>query len=224
MRLQKQFYNRVLEYRIFNSKFLNGLLNYALLFLIATTLAIAPIMTQYALAAEVISTFDAKSKVTSSTINGIPVNAQYYVSYIRGGWYVMDIIAGTSTTHADFDKNAAITDNGNIIIMTSTVTSSTITGLAVGDQVKCTFDNTIAVQTCSNLSKGTSSIASMWFFNPSRQTIPDADTTAPTVSITAPANGATISGTVSVTASASDNVGVAKVVFYVDGVLKSTDT
>jgi hypothetical protein len=34
------------------------------------------------------------------------------------------------------------------------------------------------------------------------------DTTAPTTSITAPANGATVSGTTSVTASASDNVGV----------------
>jgi hypothetical protein len=224
MRLQKQFYNRVLEYNMFTSKFLNGLLNYSLLLLIATTLAIAPIMTQYALAAEVISTFDAKSKVTSSTISGMPLNAQNYVSYIRGGWYVMDIIAGTSSTHADLDKNAAITDNGNIIIMTSTVTSSTISGLAVGDQVKCTFDNTIAVQTCSNLSKGTSSITSMWFFDVRRQTIADEDTTAPTVSITAPANGATISGTISVTASASDNVGVTKVAFYVDGVLKGTDT
>ncbi|MEA2165718.1 MAG: hypothetical protein QOK37_3845 [Thermoanaerobaculia bacterium] len=50
------------------------------------------------------------------------------------------------------------------------------------------------------------------------------DTTAPTVSITAPANGATVSGTVSITASASDNVGVTKVEFYVDGALKSTDT
>ena len=50
------------------------------------------------------------------------------------------------------------------------------------------------------------------------------DTTAPTVSITAPSSGATVSGTVSFTASASDNVGVSKVEFYVDGTLKSTDT
>lgn len=50
------------------------------------------------------------------------------------------------------------------------------------------------------------------------------DTTAPTVSITAPANGATVVGTVSVTATASDNIGVTKVEFYVDSVLKSTDT
>jgi hypothetical protein len=50
------------------------------------------------------------------------------------------------------------------------------------------------------------------------------DTTAPTVSITAPLNGATVNGTVSVNATASDNVGVTKVEFYLDGVLTSTDT
>jgi hypothetical protein len=50
------------------------------------------------------------------------------------------------------------------------------------------------------------------------------DTTPPTVSITSPTNGATVSGTVSVTATASDNVGVTKVEFYLDGALQSTDT
>jgi len=50
------------------------------------------------------------------------------------------------------------------------------------------------------------------------------DITPPTTSITAPLAGATVSSTTSVTASASDNVGVTKVEFYLDGVLKSTDT
>jgi hypothetical protein len=50
------------------------------------------------------------------------------------------------------------------------------------------------------------------------------DTTAPTTSITAPANAATVSGIVNVTANASDNVGVTRVEFWLDGVLKSTDT
>ena len=50
------------------------------------------------------------------------------------------------------------------------------------------------------------------------------ETAAPTVSISSPASNATISGTVSVTASAADNVGVTKVEFYVNGVLKTTDT
>jgi hypothetical protein len=47
----------------------------------------------------------------------------------------------------------------------------------------------------------------------------------PTVSLTAPASNATVSGTVSVTASASDDVGVAGVQFKLDGVnLGSEDT
>lgn len=50
------------------------------------------------------------------------------------------------------------------------------------------------------------------------------DTTPPTTSITAPTSGATVSGTTVVTASASDNVGVTKVEFYLDGALASTVT
>jgi len=46
------------------------------------------------------------------------------------------------------------------------------------------------------------------------------DTTAPTVSVTESGT----SGTVTFTATASDNVGVTKVEFYVDGALKGTDT
>jgi hypothetical protein len=52
------------------------------------------------------------------------------------------------------------------------------------------------------------------------------DTTAPTASITSPANGATLAAgsTVNVTASASDNNLVSSVDFYVDGTKVSTDT
>jgi len=53
---------------------------------------------------------------------------------------------------------------------------------------------------------------------------PVPDTIAPSVSISAPANNATVSGTVSVTASASDIVGVSRVEFYINGSLMVTDT
>src|SRR5438046_4295589 len=46
---------------------------------------------------------------------------------------------------------------------------------------------------------------------------PPPDTTPPTVSITSPSSGSTVSGAVTVTASASDNVGVAGVQFRLDG-------
>jgi hypothetical protein len=51
------------------------------------------------------------------------------------------------------------------------------------------------------------------------------DTIAPTgVTITAPTNGASVTGQVTISASASDNIGVAQVDFYVDGQLRSSDT
>ncbi|MCW2748475.1 MAG: hypothetical protein JWP10_1617, partial [Nocardioidaceae bacterium] len=43
---------------------------------------------------------------------------------------------------------------------------------------------------------------------------PAPDKTAPTVSITSPTSGSTVSGVVSATAFATDNVGVVKVTFY----------
>ena len=47
---------------------------------------------------------------------------------------------------------------------------------------------------------------------------PPTDTTPPTVAITTPVNGATVSGTVGVVATASDDVGVASVQFLLNGV------
>lgn len=45
------------------------------------------------------------------------------------------------------------------------------------------------------------------------------DTTAPSVTIGSPQNGATLSGTVSITATATDNVGVSKMEVLIDGVV-----
>lgn len=50
------------------------------------------------------------------------------------------------------------------------------------------------------------------------------DTTPPTTSITSPVSGATVSGTASVSASASDNVGVTSVQLLVDGAVITTST
>src|SRR6185295_2822114 len=49
-------------------------------------------------------------------------------------------------------------------------------------------------------------------------TVNNIDTTPPSVSMTAPANGSTVSATVTLTANASDNVRVVGVQFKVDGV------
>jgi len=49
------------------------------------------------------------------------------------------------------------------------------------------------------------------------------DTTPPAVDLTAPQAGASVEGTVNITATASDNVGVTKVEFYLNGTLAATD-
>jgi hypothetical protein len=53
---------------------------------------------------------------------------------------------------------------------------------------------------------------------------PAGDTTAPTASFTSPANGATVSGTVTAAVNASDNNRIDKVEISLDGSLKMTDT
>lgn len=55
-------------------------------------------------------------------------------------------------------------------------------------------------------------------------TTPTTDTQKPIVSISSPANNAQVSGTITITASATDNVGVAAVEFYGDGILIGSDT
>ena len=50
------------------------------------------------------------------------------------------------------------------------------------------------------------------------------DGVPPTAAITAPANGAGVSGTVNITANASDNIGVDRVEFLLDGALLGSDT
>ncbi|MDY7226159.1 PHB depolymerase family esterase [Hyalangium rubrum] len=77
-----------------------------------------------------------------------------------------------------------------------------------------------ATDTGSNLTRAKAWVDSITIGPPSSSS----DTTPPTVNVSAPANGATVSGTVDVTASASDAVGVKKVEFYVDGALADTDT
>jgi hypothetical protein len=55
-------------------------------------------------------------------------------------------------------------------------------------------------------------------------TVNNTDTTPPTTSITSPATGATVSDTITISASASDDVSVTSVEFYVDSTLLATST
>src|SRR5688500_5838488 len=61
------------------------------------------------------------------------------------------------------------------------------------------------------------SLGRTWTSNPVTVTVAN-DITAPTVSISSPASGATVSGTITVTVSAADDTAVTGVQFFVDGI------
>ncbi|WP_223634273.1 M20/M25/M40 family metallo-hydrolase [Corallococcus sp. EGB] len=89
-----------------------------------------------------------------------------------------------------------------------------------------TADDTLANSTDGNATNALkfARIGAAYLAELGKGTIPGlpTDTTPPTVSLTAPASGATVTGTTSLTATASDNVGVSKVEFLVDGAVKGT--
>ncbi|MGA7616040.1 MAG: Ig-like domain-containing protein [Thermoanaerobaculia bacterium] len=100
-------------------------------------------------------------------------------------------------------------------------------GYCVGD-VTITTDgmNLYTINADGNVSEGPDELSAANL--PRSFTIDDApgggDTQAPVTSITYPADGSTVGGTVTVTATATDDVGVTGVEFYLDGVLQATDT
>lgn len=60
--------------------------------------------------------------------------------------------------------------------------------------------------------------------SPTLATTPASDTTAPTVTLTSPTDSANLTGTIAMSAEATDDTAVTKVEFYVDDQLKQTDS
>jgi hypothetical protein len=108
-----------------------------------------------------------------------------------------------------------------------------IDGTLLGTDISAPYSFPWDTKTASNgshtlISRATDTSGNIGESAPITVTVSNAvsDTTPPTVSITNPADGSSVkrNSTVTITASASDNVGVTKVEFYVDGSLKCTDS
>jgi chitodextrinase len=95
----------------------------------------------------------------------------------------------------------------NAPLATTTQTSFTHSGLVAGTTYNYRVSAYDAVPNHS-----------AWTATPVSVSVPLPDTTPPAVGISSPAAGATVAGTISVSASASDNVGVAGVRFKLDGI------
>ncbi len=105
----------------------------------------------------------------------------------------------------------------------NTVTGNAFSGLGVGVKIGSGMFNTVITKntftgtTQPIVNQGTNTVIHL-------NTIGGGDTTPPTVALTAPASGATVSGTIPVSATASDNVGVAAVEFKDGNTTIGTDT
>lgn len=124
-------------------------------------------------------------------------------------------VAGTASDNTSVSKVEVLVDGtvkgtaSGVASWTYSLNTTTLTNGTHTIQARAT-DTSGNTGTSSSVSVTTSNVAP--------------DTTAPTISITTPAAGSTISLTTSVSATASDSLGVTKVELYVDSTLKSTDT
>lgn len=102
---------------------------------------------------------------------------------------------------------------GGLQIGTTTLTTYTDNGVSAGQ----TYSYTVRAYDVANNLSNASNTATV-----TTQTVSGGDTIAPTVNFVTPSNGATVSGTVNVQVSASDNVGVTKTELYINGSLVSS--
>lgn len=126
----------------------------------------------------------------------------------------VNIISTTTTTKLTLNNtNSTSSSNTNgVYFKPATIDLLAYKGLTVTLQFKATTD--VSLPTWFRIDDVSLQVT----------TSAGGDTTAPTTSITAPANNATVSGTINVTATASDNVGVTKMEIYIDGALKTSNT
>ena len=98
------------------------------------------------------------------------------------------------------------------LVNTTAGTTGIVSGLTCGTNYTLAVD---AFDATGNSSPKTTVMVS---------TLPCADTTPPTVTMTSPTNGSTMTGTINASANATDNVGVTRVDFFRDGVSSGSDT
>ncbi len=128
------------------------------------------------------------------------------------------------------NATACITAPAALVLQTEegapTGTQTSFAGFSVGN-IRITTDgnSTFTVSADGDVNQGPNEVTAAGL--PRTFSLDDLATTdaeSPATAITSPPNGAAVSSTVNVTASASDNVGLTRVEFYLDGALQSTAT
>ncbi|HSX29232.1 MAG TPA: Ig-like domain-containing protein [Candidatus Saccharimonadales bacterium] len=197
----------------------------AIALLIISVLALAPFVLIQGKASAAACTAPSTDYGTATTSVSLPAAATYRV------WTRINVPDTTNNTYLlEIDGNKCYTVGGGSIATNSWVwvahqngnTASTIdVALAqgsrsiklIGNKPNVKIDRLVFTSDLSCTPTG----------NGDNCNVPS-DTSAPAVRITAPAADASVSGTVNMTATATDTVGVAKVEFYVNSSLLGSDT
>ncbi len=129
-------------------------------------------------------------------------------------------VSGNVNVQVTASDNVAVTEVRLLVdgVLTSSVTGASLTSVFLPWNTESSANGvhtltTVALDAAGNATTSTAVPVSV-----------DNDVTAPTVVLTSPENGATVFGSVALAASASDNVGVTRVDFYLDGTLLGSDT
>ena len=147
------------------------------------------------------------------------VDANKAGTQIAPGTLMSSTLANTvDTTQGRVNLSQIISAGGTKYTGSGVLATITFRAIAAGT-ANVSFDYTASNTTDSNVAAaGTDTLTGVTNGSYTVRTVIISDTTAPLVSITAPANNATVSGQVPLSAQASDNVGVVGVQFKLDGV------
>ena len=171
--------------------------------------------------------------VTATFATGITSFGLVYVHEYSGldKTNPVDVSAGAIGSAAAMSSGAATTTFANDLLFGAGASTSTVSAVgtgftsrsaAFGNRTEDRVVSAVGSYAATATQNGSGWVMQLVAF---RSATASNDTTAPNVAITAPAGGATVSGSVTVSANASDNVAVGGVQFLLDGnALGSQDT
>ena len=139
------------------------------------------------------------------------------------------VLANTATITVAASDNNALDHidfyRGGTTLIGSAIASGASGNFSLGWNTTTVADGAYSLTAKIYDAAGNSSTTSAVSVTVTNVVTPPADTTPPTVSVSYPATGSTVSGVIAIGANASDNVGVTKVMFYRSGnALIGTDT
>lgn len=164
---------------------------------------------------------------TNRNVPDISLNADQnkgYAIYYNGGW---TLYGGTSCAAPLWAAFTALVNQQRMSTQMSALgfANPVLYSIAKAAEAANFHDITLGNNYFYKASSGYDNASGWGTFNGANlfASLTNSSTPGPTVSITSPANGSSVSGTITIAANATDSLSVASVDFYVDSILLGTD-